>query len=341
MRPASWTEERIDQLTHDQAGVLSRAQVLAAGRTVGWIRAQLAARRWRRVHSGVYATFTGPLPRAAQLWAAVLACGPGAVLCRSTALEADGAGERSSAIEVRVPSLRRVRPPAGISVTYSAAVTAHQHPAARPPRTRTEESVLDVVHSSRRPTDVVDVLIRACQRRRTTAARLLEAAERRKKLRWRTLIAEILADVAEGAESPLERRYLREVERRHRLPRGRRQHRTRSALRSHWRDVRYDEFAVVVELDGAATRPQEVAFRDYLRDNVAALRRETALRYGWRDVAGNPCMIAAQVDRLLRDKGWAGPARACGPGCAVRRATPGCHDPEDLGSWSDTSLTGS
>ena len=53
----------------------------------------------------------------------------------------------------------------------------------------------------------------------------------------RGLLTEILADVAAGAYSALERRYLTRVERPHGLPTGSRQRRVSVGRRIHYRDV--------------------------------------------------------------------------------------------------------
>ena len=62
------------------------------------------------------------------------------------------------------------------------------------------------------------VLADACQQRRTTAARLAATLTSMSRLRHRALLLEILGEVASGAYSVLERRYLRDVERAHGLP---------------------------------------------------------------------------------------------------------------------------
>ena len=66
---------------------MTRRQALDAGMSLGAIAAKIRFGRWQRVHAGVYATFTGPVTRDAQLWAAVLAAGPGAQLSHQTAAE--------------------------------------------------------------------------------------------------------------------------------------------------------------------------------------------------------------------------------------------------------------
>jgi hypothetical protein len=71
-----------------------------------------------------------------------------------------------------------------------------------------EETVLDLVDVSATSTEAIDVIIRACQRRLTTAARLLATAELRKKMRRRALLHDVLSDAVERVLSALERRWL-------------------------------------------------------------------------------------------------------------------------------------
>ena len=63
-------------LAGNQCGVISRSQALRAGLTTDMIKFRLRSGRWRLMHRGVYATFTGVPGRGARLWAAVLAAGP-------------------------------------------------------------------------------------------------------------------------------------------------------------------------------------------------------------------------------------------------------------------------
>ncbi|WP_069113054.1 hypothetical protein [Jiangella alba] len=65
----------LDALIAAQCGVVSRAQALPAGFTVAKIKWLVGAGRWHRLHAHTFATFTGPLPFEAQVWAAVLRAG--------------------------------------------------------------------------------------------------------------------------------------------------------------------------------------------------------------------------------------------------------------------------
>ena len=69
-----------EALVSAQAGIATHVQARQAGFSDRQITYRLSSGKWQRVHRGVYATCTGPLPRAARLWAALLWAGEGAVL---------------------------------------------------------------------------------------------------------------------------------------------------------------------------------------------------------------------------------------------------------------------
>lgn len=302
-------------LAERQHGAVTGQQAVDAGLDRRQLGRLVAVRAWQRVHRDVYVVHSGPLPRTTALWAAVLACGPGAALARASAAEAWGLDDEvAAAIHVVIPVGRRIAAPRGISVHYALHLDRTRHPTALPPRTTVEDTVLDLVDVTRGQDQVVGLVTRACQRRLTTAARLLAAADRRKKLRWREFVEDLLRDVGEGSESALEVRYLRDVERAHGLPRGARQDRKGSRFR----DVAYRAFLLLVELDGRAAHPEELVGRDQARDNEhLASGGEATLRYGWMAVTHAPCRVAAQVARALQQRGWTGHPHPCGPGCAL------------------------
>lgn len=186
-------------------------------------------------------------------------------------------------------------------------VAGHRLPArGAPPRTAVEDTVLDLCARAG-PQDLAGLVSGAVQRRRTTPQRLLRRLDERTRVSQRAVIRELLAEVAEGAETPLEIGYLRDVERAHGLPAGRRQ-----AVRGgDWRDVLYEEFGVVAELDGRLGHEGLGRFRDMDRDNRALLAGEVTLRFGWADVRGDPCRVARLVAEVLRQRGWTGQPHPC------------------------------
>ena len=74
-------------LIDEQHGIVAKSQVDEAGIGRGSLGHNVRSGKWRRVYRGVYAAFTGELPREARLWAAVLRAGEGAVLSTETAAE--------------------------------------------------------------------------------------------------------------------------------------------------------------------------------------------------------------------------------------------------------------
>ncbi|SEF11260.1 type IV toxin-antitoxin system AbiEi family antitoxin domain-containing protein [Jiangella alba] len=305
----------LDELLTRQHGMLSRAQAIASGlnaRRVEWL---VTSRRWRRVHAGVFATFTGPLPFEAQVWAAVLRAGRGAVAGHRTAAYLDGlCDDAGPVIHVTVPADRYVQCKIdGVRVHYAHRLPHTRHPSKNPPRTRLDDTVLDLVDVAPHPREAEGWVTAACQRRLTTPQRLADALARRKKIRWRPMTEAMLAD---GAQSPLELRHLRRVERAHGLPTGCRQRRI-AGSRVSWIDVDYDEYRVRVELDGRIGHTGEGRFRDRRRDNRATVDGHATLRYGHADVFGDACGVAAEHVRVLRARGWTGRPRSCGPSCQV------------------------
>jgi len=307
-----------DELCRRQRGMVSRQQARRCGITDDTIRAHLDSGRWRRLFEGTYCTFSGPLPRDCLLWGVVLRMGRGALLSHETAAELAGLIDQPyPTVHVTVPASRRVTPPPLVRVHTTARAAQIEHPSRLPPQSRVDETVVDLTQSAATPAEAMGWIARACGRRLTTADRIRDALSQRKKLRWRQELTATVADVGLGCHSVLEVRYLRDVERAHRLPTGVRQHSDHTAGVATYDDVRYDAYRLSVELDGRTGHSEEGRFRDMRRDNARTCDGHAVLRYGWVDVVGRPCEVAAQVAEVLASRGWAGTPRRCGATCRL------------------------
>jgi hypothetical protein len=308
-------------LARSQNGVISRSQAIRAGLTVDMIKFRVISDRWRQIHPGVYATFTGAPGRGAQLWAAVLSAGRGAVLSHETAAELHGLADKSAdRVHVTVPVQRKVIPVSGVRIHRSVRALEAAQGHSFPPRTRIEETVLDLTQTAATFDDVCGWVTRAFARDLTDEARLSAAITQRTKLRWRADLHELIVAAASGDHSVLEFRYERDVERAHGLPTPSRQVPFAGpGSRRGRRDRVYEDYAVVVELDGQLAHPEENKWQDKARDNAAAVAGKQTLRYGWTDVRRQPCATAAQVATVLRVHGWQGLPRPCSYGCLVPR----------------------
>jgi very-short-patch-repair endonuclease len=312
--------ESCRQLIDLQRGVLARWQAAAVELTPTNIDSLLRSGRWQPLQRGVYATFSGQPGRDAELWAAVLRVGPQAVLSHQTAAELDGlTGGRSAVIHVQVPANARVDPIPGIRIHRSERLAEARHPSRTPPRTRIEETVLDLTQAAKSIDGAFGWLCQACGSRLTTPELLLAALAKRPKVRWRGILLSALDDINDGAHSVLEVRYVRDVERPHGLPRARRQARvTRSSGRIYL-DNLVKRYRTCIELDGKAAHPVAERWRDIARDNASAADGMITLRYGWSDVTERPCQTAAQIAAVLGKRGWTGLATPCGRSCRLGR----------------------
>ena len=272
------------------------------------------------MHPGVYVDHTGPLTWLQRAWAAVLVAWP-AALTHESALRAvldPDRGDRwvDDAIHVAVDRQRSLRTPPGVVAhrlaDFDAKVLTHTHP----PRVRIEHAAVDVAAEAPDDLRAVAILADLVQARRTTARRLLAALETRSRIARRPLIVAVLDDIAEGTCSLLEHDYLTLVERAHGLPRPARQ------LRDSWRgpryrDVAYEAFGLVIELDGRifhdTARDRDL---DMERDLDAAMTGVLTVRLGWGQAHVRPCATAVRIGMLLQQRGWTGQIHPC-PACCT------------------------
>lgn len=313
------------RLLREQDGVITVGQAVSAGMAAKAVRAQVRAGRWQVLYRGVYAAFTGKPSRQAVLWAAVLFADPDeAVLSHMTAAELwnlfDG---RSPVVHVTVPHAinpARSEPVPGVVIHRSRSLRQARHPALTPPRTRIEETVLDLVDGARSFDEAYSWICRAIGRRRTTAARIQAALEARPRIKWRQDIELALGFAKGGALSVLELRYVRGVERAHGLPTATRQARVRHATGNRYLDNLYAGYRACVEIDGTAAHPEDEQWRDKSRDRWNAVHEGIdTIRIGVPDLVSQErqCRVAADVSKWLSSRGPR-VGRPCGPGCPVR-----------------------
>jgi very-short-patch-repair endonuclease len=316
---ASTLPEDLRRLAQLQRGILSTRQLRACGLSKNLIRSRVLTGRWQQMQHGVYAVFSGEPSREAALWAAVLRAGRAAMLSHQTAAELDGLLDRpSKLIHVTIPQARRVAAIQGVVIHISARAELTRHPTQLPPRTRIEETALDLAQCSATAEEACAWIARALGRRLTTQDRLASALGQRQRIRFRDDLAMMLTPDLAGIHSALEYRYVRWVEVPHGLPRGRRQVRVRRGEHHEYRDVEYQDYGLVVELDGRAAHPGDARWKDIWRDNATAATGERTLRYGWDDLTKRPCLVAEQVLQAL---GRSGPVKGhpCSASCPVSR----------------------
>jgi len=169
-----------------------------------------------------------------------------------------------------------------------------------------EDTVLDLSNLGT-PRETVALVTAAAQRRLTTAERLGDSLRSRRAVSNRELLEKLIDEVGDGVHSVIGLDYVERVERPHGLPHARRQ--AHAGSTREWVDNLYDDYCLIVEIDGR--RWHADAFRDRVRDNHNVRAGYPTLRYGPEEVFIEPCAVAREVAGQLTDRGWTGTFRRC------------------------------
>ncbi len=319
--------EALNDLVSQQSGVIARRQLHMHGWTSADVQRELRRRSLVRMLPGVFVNHTGQPTWLQRAWAGVLYYSP-AVLSGESALRVENgpgwASVTDSTIRVGVDHQRRVKPMPGYVVDRFVELESRARWNTSPPRMRLEEAVLDVAARATGDLAALEVLAAACRWRRTTPDRLLVALSTRTRVRRRRWLEASLSDLRDGSCSVLESGYLHNVERAHGLPRGTRQAAAIATSGRVYRDVDYEEFGLIVELDGLLFHDGPVQRnRDLARDLDAAAAGLTTVRLGWEQSYDSACLTAIRIGELLRSRGWTGSPVACGRGCPLEKSQAG------------------
>lgn len=310
----------LDGLVRLQHGVLSVDQAREHGLTEDTVRWRVESGRWSRLGRGLYVAQTGPLGWLGRAHATVLRGGDGVGLALDSAAYLHGLrSEPPPMVTLWVPRGRRMTRLPGTKVRQRSDIDAVTRRGL--PVTSAATTVLDLADAPGTDwREAVATAARWVQRRRVTSEEIVAARDTRPRHRHRRVLQLALGVVAEGAESLLEIGYVQRVERRHGLPRARLQVPAGGPGNRLRRDAEYEQWRVVVELDGRLGHEGELLAVDRRRDRGAAREGRLTLRAGWVDVDADACGLALDVHETLRSRGWTGRGRACGPRCAVRHA---------------------
>jgi very-short-patch-repair endonuclease len=293
-------DARIGELAERQHGVVARRQLLALGVGEEAIEVRLRTGRLHRLHRGVYAVGHRVLSREARCLAAVLACGPGAVLSHRSAAALWGMRDPGSrAIEVTTP--RKSRSHAAIQ-RHFAVLPADEVTTERGiPVTTVPRTLFDLAATS--SADVVEHALRESEYLRLyDRLSLPDLLERYPGRRGCRIIRECLRRRTElpagRARSWLELEFLPFL-RRNGLPRPR----LNVWLQVNGKSLQVDCLwpgRIVVELDGFAGHGTRVAFReDRARDRRLRVAGYGVTRIAPEQLDDEPEALAADLRALL------------------------------------------
>ncbi len=286
-----------------QGGVVSLAQLRSLGVTRSQVRAQVSAHRWRREHSQVVAVHTGPLSDLGRRWAAVLEGGPQAYLDGASALVASGlTGFTGDVIRVSVPMAARARSAPGLRVVRTRRYDPSAVVPTGVPRARPDVAAVHAALWAASDKQGVLLLTMPVQQGLTTAERIGTSLLRVHRHRRRTLLHAAVLDLIDGVHSIGEAELAAECRRRG-LPTPSRQVVRKGKKGRYYLDVYWEEWGVVVEIDGIQHSWAPNVVGDALRQNEISLDADVVLRLpllGLRIAADD---FFAQIIRALRSRG--------------------------------------
>jgi very-short-patch-repair endonuclease len=296
---------RAERLARPQQGVASRVQLYAAGVTRHELRANVEAGRWQLIGRQSVLLRGGPVLRENLEWAAVFEAGPRAFLDGASSLIAGGLRKFDvERIRVSVPRGARIRRVRGIDVRQTRRWAADDlAPGAGVPRSRNPVAAVRAALWARSDKQAALVLTMAVQQGLTTPEQLGVEMLRVQRDRRRAFINQIFLDLLGGVRSLGELDVARELRRRG-LPEPSRQVLRKGRNGTYYLDLIWDEWGVVVEIDGIHHSWAENVVSDALRQNDVTLENATVLRMPLLGLRVAADEFFAQVGQALVDAGW-------------------------------------
>jgi very-short-patch-repair endonuclease len=288
-------DQAIGRLADEQYGVVTRAQLSVLGAGTGAIAHRLRAGRLHAIHRGVYSVIGRRLLSRNGYWmAAVLACGPGAVLSHLAAAALWGI-RRGSRTEITAP--RRRKPRRGIRMHWADLpddeVTTHQGI----PITTVARTLLDLSAVVQRD-EWRSALRQAEQLRLTDRLWLGDLVERYPRKPGIPIVRAVVEEARHGmaiVRSELEERFQAFV-----LDTGLPRPSTNVLIEGIEVDCAWRAQRLIVELDGRATHDTTDAFEaDRARDRRLEAAGWRVVRVTWRQLHDSPRELEGDLRRLL------------------------------------------
>ncbi|WP_435203120.1 hypothetical protein [Janibacter sp. GS2] len=270
---------RVQEVSAETGHVLDHRRLRQLGVTRFQAAAQVAAGRWRRVGRQTFSTRDAPLDDLAQRWRAVWEAGEGIALVDGvSALQVAGlTGWTEDRVHISALHNHNVGPISGVAVHKVIRRVEGEVAGVGLPRTTPAVAAIRAAHWAVSDRQAATIMAMTVQQRLATGAQLLAARRRVRGRTRRAFIRGIALDIADGAQALGELEFAQACRRRG-MPEP-----TRQVLRvlpggRAYLDVYFEEYGLVVEIDGAGHRWGLNAVDDNLRDNAVVIDGDRVLR---------------------------------------------------------------
>jgi hypothetical protein len=294
---------RVQKIASRQGGVVSRQQVYAAGLSRHEVTSNVRAGRWQTVHRQSVAVHSGPLDQKAQEWAAVFEAGPRAVLDGASSLIAVGLVHFTvDRIRVSVPRGARIRCGKGLEIRQTRRWDRADQTVAGVPRTRNAVAAVRGALWAASDKQAALLVTMTVQQRLAAPEAVAVELLRVRKHRRRSFLNSVVLDLLDGARSLGELDFAQECRARG-IPEPSRQSVRKGRGGSFFLDVCWDQWRVVVEIDGIHHGWANQVVSDALRQNDITLGGCAVLRIPLLGLRIAPDDFFAQVAEALRAAG--------------------------------------
>ncbi len=284
--------------------MLSRPQLYALGISRSEIRGQVRAHRWQLLGDQSVCLHNSVISDVGHQWAALFQGGPRACLDGASALIAGGLEhfdvERH---RISVPRGARVRRTRLYDIRQTRRWDAADLAASGITRTRPEVAGIRAALWAATDRQATYVLTLVVQQGLTTAELLGRQALRIKRDRRRVLVHATILDLLDGARSLGELDVQRELRRRG-LPVPTRQVLRRDGAKRYYLDLYWDDYALVVEIDGVQHTWASSVVGDALRQNSLVIDGDRVLRLPLLGLRLEPDAFFDQIEEALVAGGW-------------------------------------
>lgn len=300
---------RIERLAEQQGGVMTRRQAYDWGCTRWMVTAELRAARWVAVGHNLVSVRTGPLTAEAIAWTAVLSGGPRAYVDGASSLIVAGLrGFSEQRVRVTVPRGARVWRVSGVDIRQSRRWSREDLVAVGVPRSRNEVAAIHAGLWARTQKEAATVISMAVQQRLVTPEGLALELMRIKRDRRRAFLERLVLDLIGGSQAISELEMVALCRRRG-LPQPSQQVVRKARDGSYFLDIYWQEWGVVVEIDGIHHAWAENIVADALRHNEIAMSGDLVLRLPLLGLRVDPERFLGQIEAALTSRGWMRPQR--------------------------------
>lgn len=296
--------QRVRALAGRQGGVVSRDQLRELDITRDEVAAHLRAGRWQAVHTQSMAVHTAPLAEVGRWWAAVFEAGHRGCLDGASSLIAGGLQHYTEpTIRVSVPRGVLVRRAVGVTIRQTRRLELSDVMPTGIPRTRNHVAAVRGALWARSDKQATLLLTMSVQQGLTTGELLGGELLRVRRARRRMHLAAVVSDLVDGVRSLGEHEFAT-LCRLHGLPEP-----TRQALRKGrdgrlYLDVAWEEWGVVVEIDGIHHTWATNVVADALRQNTVTLGNAIVLRLPLVGLRVAEAAFFEQIEDALVARGW-------------------------------------